>query len=176
MDCHFLLQCMKVKVKSFSRVWLFSTPWTAAYQASLSMGFSRQEYWSGVPSPSPQSNFYSPLINRFLLSVCVGGYVCVYRWDEGSEESVEQKRNQKTEAKKRTIGNNSVKIALIFFLYLLALNNSIHFTSVNTIVILLFSPFPLAPLAHKQVPKPCRSHLWRKALNADLWHFVVLGV
>ena len=39
----------KVKVKSFSRVGLFATPWTAAYQAPLSMGFSRQEYWSGVP-------------------------------------------------------------------------------------------------------------------------------
>ena len=39
----------KVKVKSLSRVWLFATPWTAAYQAPLSMGFSRQEYWSGVP-------------------------------------------------------------------------------------------------------------------------------
>ena len=43
----------KVKGKSLSRVWLFETPWTAAYQAPLSMGFSRQEYWSGVPSPSP---------------------------------------------------------------------------------------------------------------------------
>ena len=43
----------KVKVKSLSRVWLFSTPWTAAYQAPPSMGFSRQEYWSGVPLPSP---------------------------------------------------------------------------------------------------------------------------
>ena len=43
----------RVKVKSLSRVQLFSTPWTAAYQAPLSMGFSRQEYWSGVPSPSP---------------------------------------------------------------------------------------------------------------------------
>ena len=43
----------KVKVKSLSRVWLPATPWTAAYQAPLSMGFSRQEYWSGVPSPSP---------------------------------------------------------------------------------------------------------------------------
>ena len=42
----------KVKVKSLSRVWLFTIPWTAAYQAPLSMGFSRQEYWSGVPSPS----------------------------------------------------------------------------------------------------------------------------
>ena len=43
----------KVKVKSLSRVRLFVTPWTAAYQAPPSMGFSRQEYWSGVPSPSP---------------------------------------------------------------------------------------------------------------------------
>ena len=43
----------KVKVKSLSRVQLVATPWTAAYQAPLSMGFSRQEYWSGVPLPSP---------------------------------------------------------------------------------------------------------------------------
>ena len=39
--------------KSLSRVRLFTTPWTAAYQAPPSMGFSRQEYWSGVPLPSP---------------------------------------------------------------------------------------------------------------------------
>ena len=43
----------KVKVKSLSRVWRLATPWTAAYQAPLSMGFSRQEYWSGVLLPSP---------------------------------------------------------------------------------------------------------------------------
>ena len=43
----------KVKVKSLSRVRLFVTPWTAAYQAPPSMGFSRQEYWSGWPLPSP---------------------------------------------------------------------------------------------------------------------------
>ena len=43
----------KVKLKSLSRVWLLETPWTAAYQAPPSMGFSRQEYWSGVPLPSP---------------------------------------------------------------------------------------------------------------------------
>ena len=42
--CHFLLQCMKVKVKSPSRVRLFTTPWTAAYQAPPSMGFSRQDF------------------------------------------------------------------------------------------------------------------------------------
>ena len=41
------------KVSSLSRVRLFVTPWTAAYQAPPSMGFSRQEYWSGVPFPSP---------------------------------------------------------------------------------------------------------------------------
>ena len=43
----------KVKGESLSRVRLFATPWTAAYQTLLSMGFSRQEHWSGVPSPSP---------------------------------------------------------------------------------------------------------------------------
>ena len=43
----------KVKVKPLSRVRLFATPWTAAYQAPPSMGFSRQEYWSGLPLPSP---------------------------------------------------------------------------------------------------------------------------
>ena len=53
--CHFLLQCMKVKVKVklLSRARLLATPWTAAYQAPPSMGFSRQEYWSGLPLPSP---------------------------------------------------------------------------------------------------------------------------
>ena len=44
---------VKVKVKSLSRVRLFATPWTVAYQAPPSMGFSRQEYWSGLPFPSP---------------------------------------------------------------------------------------------------------------------------
>ena len=44
----------KVKVKSLSRVWLLGTPWTAAHQAPPSMGFSRQEYWSGLPLPSPE--------------------------------------------------------------------------------------------------------------------------
>ena len=43
----------KVKVKVLSRVQLLATPWTAAYQAPPSMGFSRQEYWSGMPLPSP---------------------------------------------------------------------------------------------------------------------------
>ena len=49
--CHFLLQCIKVKTES--EVALLATPWTAAYQAPPSMRFSLQEYWSGVPLPSP---------------------------------------------------------------------------------------------------------------------------
>ena len=55
----------KVKVKSLSRVQLLVTPWTAAYQAPPSMGFSRQEYWSGVPLPSPSSCQEVSLIPSF---------------------------------------------------------------------------------------------------------------
>ena len=53
--CHFLLQCRKVKSESegTQSCRLFATPWTATYQAPTSMGFSRQEYWSGLPFPSP---------------------------------------------------------------------------------------------------------------------------
>ena len=52
----------------FSRVRLLATPWTAAYQSPLSMGFSRQDYWSGVPLPSPSFDYYlSVNINSFYL-------------------------------------------------------------------------------------------------------------
>ena len=44
----------KKKVKSLSHVQPFATPWTVAYQAPLSLGFSKQEYWSGLPFPSPE--------------------------------------------------------------------------------------------------------------------------
>ena len=65
----------KVKVKSLSRVRLLATPWIAAYQAPPSMGFSRQEYWSGVPLPSPtcdviillMSNNWKKFIDCVLL-------------------------------------------------------------------------------------------------------------
>ena len=46
-----VIQWKKLKVKSLSHVRLFATPWTLAYQASQSMGFSRQEYWSGLSFP-----------------------------------------------------------------------------------------------------------------------------
>ena len=51
---HVCIKYEQRKGKSLSRVQLFATPWTAAYQAPLSVGLSRQEYWSGVPSPSPK--------------------------------------------------------------------------------------------------------------------------
>ena len=59
----------KVKVKSLSSVRLWVNPWTAAYQAPPSMGFSRQKYWSGVPLPSPNHILFSALILKisFLL-------------------------------------------------------------------------------------------------------------
>ena len=55
------MNSMKVKVKSLSRVRLFVTPWTVAYQAPPSMRFSRQEYWSGLPFPSPMDHVLSEL-------------------------------------------------------------------------------------------------------------------
>ena len=66
-----------MKVKSLSRVQLFATPWTGAYQAPPSMGFSRQEYWSGVPSPSPDHIITIPkkkskqFINIIKYSSCL---------------------------------------------------------------------------------------------------------
>ena len=57
----------KVKVKSLGRVRLPATPWTAAYQAPPYMRFSRQEYWSGLPLPSP----YIMLHNRLLVNFAI---------------------------------------------------------------------------------------------------------
>ena len=79
----------KVKLKLLSRVWLLATPWTAAHQAPLSMGFSRQEYWSGVLLTSPEVGLgvpfellrrRSPLSlsissNLSLLQVCYSSFL-----------------------------------------------------------------------------------------------------
>ena len=58
----------KVKVKLLSCVRLFATPWTAAHQAPPSMGFFRQEYWGGVPSPSPIILAYPTTITQSMWS------------------------------------------------------------------------------------------------------------
>ena len=65
----------KEKVKSLSRVWLFATPWTAAYQAPLSMGFSRQEYWSGLLFQYLQNTLCSREFPLSTLPECSGGTV-----------------------------------------------------------------------------------------------------
>ena len=57
----------KVKVKSLSRVQLSATPCTAAYQTPPSMGFSRREYWSGLPLPSPTRQYTLVLIHRMVI-------------------------------------------------------------------------------------------------------------
>ena len=72
----------KVKVKSLSRVRLLATPWTAAYQAPPSMGFCRQEYWSGVPLPSPSyvlgtTNYPTLQMKKWEQR----GYITLRGWD-----------------------------------------------------------------------------------------------
>ena len=68
-DILYIFLCMKVKVKSLSCVQLFAIPWTVAYQAPLSMGFSRKEYWSGLPFPSPE-NLPDPRSEPGCLALC----------------------------------------------------------------------------------------------------------
>ena len=67
----------KVKVKSPSCVRLFATPWTAAHQAPPSMGFARQEYWSGVPSPSPWKGLDNTKYFRSVDKFEVGTYIMI---------------------------------------------------------------------------------------------------
>ena len=69
----------KVKVKSLSRVRLLATPWTAAYQAPPSMGFSRQQYWSGVPLPSPSVLLLTPSsVFYFFLCKSLSGHILLF--------------------------------------------------------------------------------------------------
>ena len=62
----------------FSRVQLCATPWTAVHQAPPSMGFSRQEYWSGVPFPSPQNEIELSLKIKIALTVGYTMHIFTY--------------------------------------------------------------------------------------------------
>ena len=81
-------------MKSLSRVRLLATPWTAAYQAPASMGFSRQEYWSGLPLPSlfsvlgshPGYHIESPCLLNFLWAVRVSLSLLVFHDYGGFEK------------------------------------------------------------------------------------------
>ena len=64
---------MKMKVKSLSCVQLFATPWTVACQSPLSIEFSRQEYWSGLPFPSPGYLPYPGIESKSLASPALAG-------------------------------------------------------------------------------------------------------
>ena len=76
-----------MKVKSLSCDQLLATPWTAAYQAPPSMGFSRQEYWSGLPLPSPTqvdtAIYVGPGTDRNNGDTTVD--VCVYKDNAGTD-------------------------------------------------------------------------------------------
>ena len=61
-------------LRRFSRVRLFGTPWTVVHQAVLSMGFSRQEYWTGLPFPSP-GDLPDPGMEPMSHVSCIGGWV-----------------------------------------------------------------------------------------------------
>ena len=67
---------LKVKVKSLSRVRLFSTPWIVTHQVPLSMGFPRQEYWSGLPFPSPKRSVFIPTPRKGNAKECSN--ICAY--------------------------------------------------------------------------------------------------
>ena len=69
----------KVKGKSLSHVRLFVTPWTVAYQAPPSMGFVRQEYWSGVPLPSP-NYFYNTVLLTIVTMLFIRSPLLTYKW------------------------------------------------------------------------------------------------
>ena len=91
----------KVKVKSLSRVQLLATPWTAAYQAPPSMGFSRQEYWSGLSLPSPMTNLDNVLKRDITLptKVCIVkamvSPVVMYRYESWTIKKAEHQKKKK---------------------------------------------------------------------------------
>ena len=76
------LTYIQSEVKSLSRVRLFSTPWTVAYQAPPSMGFSRQESWNGLPFPSP-GHLLNPEVKPMLLPHLLHCMQILYNWATG---------------------------------------------------------------------------------------------
>ena len=95
---------MLCMLSRFSRVQLFATPWTLAHQATLSMGFSRQEYWNGLPFPPPgalpdsgikPTSFMSPaLAGRFFTTSTTweACYLAISQYKIKSSE--EEKKNE----------------------------------------------------------------------------------
>ena len=86
-----------MKVKSLSRVQLLATPWTAAYQALPSMGFSRQEYWSGSPFPPPGDlpNPGMKLTSLGSPALPGGLFTWIITWEARRLESVKEARKMR---------------------------------------------------------------------------------
>ena len=105
----------KVKGKSLSRVRLLATPWTAAYQAPQSTGFSSQEYWSGVPSPSPILPLIVHKITYFLVPLWL-----LYLW-------YHQKEKRFVNLSKIFIPDCNLHLILVVYFFCFALS-SISFT------------------------------------------------
>ena len=102
----------KVKVKSLSHVWLFGTPWTTAYQAPPSMGFSRQEYWSGVPLQSTgrmttQCQLLKYHIWLFHFSSRCSFYLLTQSWYFVSAEKIHDRLSAHKDAKSIFCKNKS---------------------------------------------------------------------
>ena len=79
-----LCSSMRVMLSCFSCVWLFATLWTEAHQAPLSMGFSRQEYWSGLPCPPPEDLPDSGMGTHICHVSCIGKQVLYHLCHLGS--------------------------------------------------------------------------------------------
>ena len=79
LETHFMYVCL---LSRFSHVWLFETPWIAAHEGPLSMGFSKQEYWSGLPCPPPgdppSAGFKPVSLTAPALAGGVGGGRCIF--------------------------------------------------------------------------------------------------
>ena len=90
--CHFLLQCMKVKSERevTQSCPTLSDPWTAAHQTPPSMGFSRQEYWSGVPLPSLKHCAGKQYANSNIGTIFVGHFFNIMAQSMGSRTALDQ--------------------------------------------------------------------------------------
>ena len=136
-----------MKVKSLSRVRLLATPWTAAYQAPPSMGFSRQEYWSGVPLPSPVSSTQGVKLEFSVLQ-----YV---RWPPEGSKKVETLAG--TDCGTCLICEDSTEILLC------AKHCSKHLAYINTFsptkwILLLLSMETMRKLRQREVKKFVQDH------------------
>ena len=151
-------------MKSLSHAWLFVTPWTAAYQAPPSVGFPRQEYWSGLPLPSPKyctwpSNLWVFL--RYRLSLMFQTHITNCLLNVSTWRSQRHFKEHNTQLNSLFPASHPTSMA--FLLGLLSVNDtSFHSDKqIRSLRIILDTFLSLAPIA---TPKPHLTDLtYRKA-------------